>query len=66
MDEEKAYIGIFIIMSYLRDYIFSFIFISIFVLLFNSSYNLAEIVMICALLSVIPTYREFEEIMNDE
>jgi hypothetical protein len=66
MDEEKAYLGIFIIMSYLRDYIFSYIFMSIFILLFNSPYNMVENVMICAVLSVIPTYRVFEEIMNDE
>lgn len=66
MDEEKAYLGIVIIMSYLRDYIFSFTFISVFVLLFNSPYNMLENVIICAVLSVIPTYREFEEIRNDE
>ncbi|MDP4103781.1 MAG: hypothetical protein Q8935_02415 [Bacillota bacterium] len=66
MDKEKAYLGIFIIMSYLRDYIFSFIFISVLVLLFNAPYNMVENVMICAVLSVIPTYRGFEEILNNE
>jgi hypothetical protein len=66
MDEEKAWLIIVIIMSYLRDYIFSFTFISVIVLLFNSPYNLLENVIICAVLSVIPIYRDFEEIRNNE
>ncbi|CRK82099.1 hypothetical protein [Neobacillus massiliamazoniensis] len=66
MDEEKAYLGIVIIMSYLRDYIFSFTLISVFALLLNSPYNMLENVIICAVFSVIPTYRVFEEIWNDE
>ncbi|MFD0824548.1 hypothetical protein ACT8ZR_02620 [Neobacillus sp. M.A.Huq-85] len=65
MDEEKAYLGIVIIMSYLRDYIFSFTFINVLVLLFNYPYNMLENVIICAVLSVIPTYREFIENRND-
>lgn len=66
MDEEKANLGIFIIMSYLRDYIFSFTFISVINLLFNSPYNVLENVIICAMLSVIPIYRDFEEMRNGE
>ena len=65
MDEEKAYLGIVIIMSYLRDYIFSFTFISVFDLLFNSPYTIRENVIICGVLSVIPTYRDFKEKRND-
>jgi hypothetical protein len=64
--EDKAYVGIFIILVYLRDYIFSFAFISVFVLLFNSPYNLLENVIICAVLSVIPTYKEYKGIRNVE
>ncbi|OIK10769.1 hypothetical protein BIV60_20060 [Bacillus sp. MUM 116] len=66
MDEEKAYLGIVIIMSYLRDYIFSFTFINVLVLLFNSPSNMLVNVIVCAVLSVIPTYRDFEEKRNDE
>ncbi|MCM3569258.1 hypothetical protein [Neobacillus mesonae] len=65
MDEEKAYLGIVIIMAYLRDYICSFTFFNVFILLFNSPYNMPAIVIICAVLSVIPAYREFEERRNN-
>ncbi|NRD79139.1 hypothetical protein HPT25_17415 [Bacillus sp. BRMEA1] len=66
MNEEKAYLGMVLIMTYLRDYIFCFSFLSVFVLLFNSPYNILENVIICAVLSIFSTYREFEEIRNDE